>query len=1542
MGIKRVRKFGTIRAILSSLMIAVLVHLWGSAAAGSATLPHTTGEPSGASTHQRPIDRHSIKPSYAGPPPVPYNDAWTDCVNANAELAPEYPNLHFYCEAVQLQPNFGWVQNGPLCGPPVYPTMAEWCFWNYFGTSPEAQAKNLGPDCVCDGGAGGGGGPGSMLVGDPINAGMGNKYDEEIDFAANKWLTFRRFYNSLPGVAPSAMGPNWRHSFDRSLAITGTPPNSITVVRPNGRQEVFTKSGTTWASETDVTDSLVEIDDSQGNPTSFTVYVTSTRSYETYNAKGVLQSIDDENGQVTTLSYSTSSTDPSIAPSAGLLLTVTDPKGRSLQFAYASNALLRQVALPDGGVIAYSHDATGNLVTVQFPDTAKRQYLYNEANQTAGVSMPNAMTGIVDETGARYETTYYQLQTVGFANESTLAGNVNVTYINYNYNSNGDSLVQNPSGMNTLMSFTAANNSFHLTAVSNYCGPQCNQPWRAINFDSNGFPSSYSDFKGNQTTTTYTNGQLTQKVEGTGTAAQRTTNTTWDSTLRAPLSQTVLNASGTEISATQWMYNSLGQLMARCDIDPTNSAATGYVCASTGVVPAGVRRSSYTYCAAVDGTQCPMIGLILTSTGPRTDVTQTTTYGYYMSSSAVNCGTPGAACHRAGDLHTVTDPLGFVTTVGSYDASGRITRTTDPNGVNTDFTYTARGWLASRSVGGATTSFTYTPYGSLHTLVDPDGVKTTFDYDAAHRLVKITDAQGNYLQYTLDAAGNRTAEQIYDAGGTLRRSLNRTFNTASEITTIVDGLNHTVFSASASGNYDSNGNLVSSTDGLNVVHQLGYDALNRLVQTIDNYNGSDAATKNTAANYSYDALDRITQVADPTNLSTVYGYDGLGDAITRTSPDSGASQRTFDAAGDVLTATDARGITATYTYDAVNRARTVSYPDTTQHITYRYDEANSATGCVSSYPRGHLTRIVENAATTVFCYDARGHVVTKLQTIGTTTDTTTYIWTLAGRLSSVTYPDGTHVVYSRDVNGRVATVAVTPVGSATFTAVSSIVYLPFGPISAYTLGNGQVVSRTYDTNYRLSDIVSPAFNLHVARDAMGDVIAIGNAAGANPAIETYSYDPLYRLTSITEASSTPLESVTYNPAGDRLTKTGSGLGTGAYTYNANTHQLKAVGNAARAVDADGNTTYITLGGQAFSLVYNNRGRLAYVQRSGVTLTKYVYNALGERLQKIVGTATQRFDFDERGVLLAEYGASNRDYVWLDGIPVANLDVSNGTTTVGYVVSDHLGTPRVVTDATGQAVWQLPYQGNAWGELAPSSNGYVYNLRFPGQYFDSETGLTHNFFRDYDTSTGRYVQSDQVGLAGGLNTYAYVYGNPLALSDPRGECPWCVGFVIGAISGAIAGGETGGWKGALIGAGVGAAVGALAPWAALGAGELAADVTGSVLAGDAVTTLTFSGVNAVGAGLGTMATNEVEGKDLWDDVGTAAAIGAAASLPEGMAVAGGIDEASIAAQALYSSFTGLTTVAITTTEAFPPPVPPGQLPVPPTISPASTLLPVNCP
>ncbi|MFU6379067.1 RHS repeat-associated core domain-containing protein, partial [Metapseudomonas otitidis] len=129
--------------------------------------------------------------------------------------------------------------------------------------------------------------------------------------------------------------------------------------------------------------------------------------------------------------------------------------------------------------------------------------------------------------------------------------------------------------------------------------------------------------------------------------------------------------------------------------------------------------------------------------------------------------------------------------------------------------------------------------------------------------------------------------------------------------------------------------------------------------------------------------------------------------------------------------------------------------------------------------------------------------------------------------------------------------------------------------------------------------------------------------------------------------------------------------------------------------------------------------------------------------------------------------------WLDSLPIAQIDLtySAGTTiastTLTYLHSDHLNTPRLATNQGGNLVWSWP--SDAFGVGQPNNHGSTIDviLRFPGQIADAHSGLYYNYFRDYDPETGRYVESDPIGLDGGLNTYGYVDGNPINFDDPLG-------------------------------------------------------------------------------------------------------------------------------------------------------------------------------
>lgn len=137
---------------------------------------------------------------------------------------------------------------------------------------------------------------------------------------------------------------------------------------------------------------------------------------------------------------------------------------------------------------------------------------------------------------------------------------------------------------------------------------------------------------------------------------------------------------------------------------------------------------------------------------------------------------------------------------------------------------------------------------------------------------------------------------------------------------------------------------------------------------------------------------------------------------------------------------------------------------------------------------------------------------------------------------------------------------------------------------------------------------------------------------------------------------------------------------------------------------------------------------------------------------------------------------------MDDLPVGLVDTGN----LYYVEPDHLGTPRAVIDPTRNvAVWRWDLNGEAFGNTAPNedpdldSTNFVFNLRYPGQRYDSATGLNYNYFRDYDKESGRYVESDPFGLFGGNGTFTYGNGNPFINVDPNGQWVVPVIVVVGA-------------------------------------------------------------------------------------------------------------------------------------------------------------------
>ncbi|WPD24572.1 MAG: RHS repeat-associated core domain-containing protein [Candidatus Electrothrix scaldis] len=263
--------------------------------------------------------------------------------------------------------------------------------------------------------------------------------------------------------------------------------------------------------------------------------------------------------------------------------------------------------------------------------------------------------------------------------------------------------------------------------------------------------------------------------------------------------------------------------------------------------------------------------------------------------------------------------------------------------------------------------------------------------------------------------------------------------------------------------------------------------------------------------------------------------------------------------------------------------------------------------------------------------------------------------------------------------------------------------------------------------------------------------------------------------------------------------------------------------AAYGYDASGNIATDSTNTTVYDLTDDQR--LASVTKDGVTVGAYQYDGRGLRTVKTVNGETSLFIYCKSGKLIAEADSDGnilKEYVYLDGdifahfqyeVPAAPLEAASSVASsqevipepvaeqqatsspvvaaasvpsdtaflqsiylllllnhksaegAYYYINDHLGTPQIITDDSGAVVWQAEYLpfGNVNISVAQIEN----NLRFPGQYYDVETGLHYNWNRYYSPETGRYIAADPIGLDGGMNLYAYVGGNPINSVDVFG-------------------------------------------------------------------------------------------------------------------------------------------------------------------------------
>lgn len=1191
------------------------------------------------------------------------------------------------------------------------------------------------------------GGGSSGYVGNPCDAKTGDKFQQETDVDLG-WVSFTRYYHSAMSLSSGGFGAGWSHAHSMRLSPA---TDVVGLIDGSGYQTRFLKSGAAYVSANGAGDRIV------ANATGWKLY----RAFSAllFDANGILTERQQEDGTFLRYGYD----------SYGRLFTLTHSSGRTLQVNYSGSSAYSPIATLtlDGRVLAtYGYDQNGAVSSVTYADGQQRIYHYEDAR------FPTYLTGVTTEDGQRYSTfTYDDVGRVVSSRHHDGIDGVTLAYPTA-----GGTVVTDALGKQTTYTLSPdGNGPRKIMAVADSAGV-VEQSYYDVASDFRRRLDTVTDRKGVKTKHLYS------QVLDTESNLQVDVHTTKDA---LGLPQERVSEERRSVDSNRLVMTRVATQEIRITRNSRLQPATVTV-KDTGSGKA--RTTTFSYCETADVTAetCPQVGLLMKVDGPRTDVADTITYHYYTADHASCASAPDSCAWRKGDLWKTVNALGQASEVLRYDSAGRVTSIKDTNGVVTDLEYSPRGWLTASKLRGDNASteaedritrIEYWPTGLVKQVTEPDGSFAAYIYDSAQRVTDVLDGLGNRVHYTLDKAGNRLKEDTTDPQGVLSRSLSRVYNTLGQLAAVKDASARATEFA-----YDSNGNISVSTDALKRVTSYEHDPLSRLVTTVQDVNGTSARTQ-----VEYTELDRIAKVIDPKGLATTYAVNALGEQTGLISPDTGTSSATYDAAGNRLTETNARGITTTYRYDALGRPISRTYADTLMNVSYTYDVGPTACTADERFPIGRLATMTDRSGNTAYCYNRFGQLTRKVQTTNGRAFTVQYAYTAAGLLSKQTYPDGTVVDYTRDGQGRISAIGVTSPGGSREVLLSGAGYYPFGPSNGWTYGNGRKFQRVWDADYRpyaMRDAAAGGLNVDLTLDAVGNLTAINSAGETVPRI-SFTYDALDRLTQLRDGpTSTPIETYTYDATGNRLSLANAG-GTLVYGYPANCHRLNSVGAEARTYDAAGNTT--SIGGTAREFTYYAQpNRMNQARRNGAVVASYHYNGHGERVRRIVVAGSDAVTvYGESGQWLGDYdaasGAAIQQVIWLDELPVGiQIGPASAVARLRYIEPDHFGTPRVVIDPLRNvAVWGWDIASEAFGNSVPNEDPdldgqkVVLDMRYPGQRYDAATGLFYNYYRDMDPATGRYVQSDPLGLEGGLSTYSYVGANPLSAVDPLGLATYLI-------------------------------------------------------------------------------------------------------------------------------------------------------------------------